>query len=389
MSGNIQRERVWAVQRFLNGEKPMSICASLGRSRAWFYKWLKRFSPDDPSWCEEQPRRPHSNPLRTSAEVKEIVKMVRLHLYNQGLFCGAQAIQWELEELDVQPIPSLSTINRILSRHSLTHRRTGRYEPKGTPYPKLPALVPNQTHQADFVGPRYLKGPVRFYSLNTVDVNTGRCAVEPLLSRSGQSVIDAFWAIWKRLGIPVNIQVDNEMAFYGSPTHPRGMGPLIRLCLHHNVEPWFIPTAEPWRNGVIEKFNDHHRQKFLDKVTIASESELKPASLCFEHKHNARYRYSKLGGQTPLKALAATGRRLTFPNQDQAPQHPLKKPEEGRYHLTRFIRGDLRLNIFGECFAVSPELEYEYVVATVDVKDQKFRVFLDRKQVEEYDYQMR
>ncbi len=251
MSKDIQQERAWAVQRFLNGEKPGSICASLGRSTSWLHKWVKRYRPDDPSWAHSQSKRPCTNPWRTPAEVEEIVKMVRHSLYNQELFCGDQAILWELDELGVQPLPSLRTINRILNRHGLTHRRTGHYEPKGIPYPKLPAVIPNQTHQADFVGPRYLKGPIRFYSLNTVDVATGRCAVQPMLSRSGQSVIDGFWAIWKRLGMPRNIQVDNEMSFYGSPTHPRGMGPLIRLCLHHNMETWFIPAAEPWRNGVV------------------------------------------------------------------------------------------------------------------------------------------
>lgn len=388
MSKDIQQKRAWAVQRFLNGEKPESICASLGRSTSWLHKWVKRYRPDDPSWAQSQSRRPCTNPWRTPAEVEKIVKMVRLSLYNQELFCGDQAIRWELDELGVWPLPSLRTINRILNRHGLTHRRTGHYEPKGKPYPKLPAVIPNQTHQGDFVGPRYLKGPIRFYSLNVVDVATGRCAVQPLLSRSGQSVIDGFWAIWKRLGMPRNIQVDNEMSFYGSPTHPRGMGPLIRLCLHHNMEPWFIPASEPWRNGVVEKFNDHYQQKFLDKVTMTTETELKQGSLNFEHKHNGRYRYSKLSGQTPLKALANMGRKLISPSQDHAPHHPLKKPESGRYHLVRFIRGDLRLNIFGEFFAVHPDLQYEYVVATVDVKEQKLKLFLDHKQVEEYDYQL-
>jgi len=355
----------------------------------WLYKWVNRFRADDPSWSEDQSRRPHSSPLRTSSEIEQAVKLVRLNLYNQGLFCGAQAIWWEVDDLGVQPLPSFSTINRILSRDGLTHRRTGRYEPKGRPYPKLPAIMPNQTHQADFVGPCYLKGPIRFYSLNVIDVATGRGGVQPLLCHSGQSVIDGFGAIWRRLGIPRNIQVDNEMVFYGSPTHPCGMGPLIRLCLHHNVEPWFIPPGEPWRNGMVEKFNDHYEQKFLRKVTMTTEAELKQGSLDFEHKHNSRYRYSKLGGQTPLQASAGTGRKLIFPSKDQAPRHPLRKPESGRYHIGRYIRSALRLNIFGELFAVPPELQYEYGVATGEVKEQKLKVFLEHKQAEEYDYHLR
>jgi putative transposase len=315
--------------------------------------------------------------------------MVRLSLYNKGLFYGDQAIAWDLEDLGVHPIPSLSTIGRILRRRDLTHRRTGRYEPKGTAYPALPALRPNQTQQVDLVGPCYLTGPIRFFSLNAIDVALNRCGVEPIPSRAAQSILDAVWAVWKRLGMPDNLQVDNEMSFFGSPTHPRGMGPLIRLCLLSGVALWFIPPAEPWRNGVIEKFNDHYRQKFLDKVTMASLAQLKDGSLAYEHRHNSTYRYSKLQGQTPLKALARMGRALVFPTGEQAPRHPLEKPESGCYHLVRFVRSDLRVNIFGEMFSAPPETQYAYVVATVDVAEQKLKLFLDKIQVAEYTYRLR
>jgi transposase InsO family protein len=319
--------------------------------------------------------------------------LTRLSLYNQDLFCGAQAISWELEEQNVQPLPSLRTINRILSRNDLTHRRTGRYEPKGVPYPALPAKTPNYRHQADFVGPRHLraeKGPLRFYSMNVVDLATSRCGTQPLLSRSGNAVYEAFWAIWGRLGVPRHLQVDNEMVFYGSPTHPRGMGPLIRLCLHYGIELWFIPSSEPWRNGVVEKFNDHYQQKFLHRSPMQTEQELRAAALAFEHKHNSRYRYSKLNGKTPLQALAQSSRKpLRFPPQQPAPQAPLEKPETGRYHLIRLIRSDCKLDIFGERFGVPPDLQYEYVVATIDVKEQKLNLFHDQLQVEEFEYRLR
>lgn len=386
MRKDTQQERQWAVHRFLNGESPDAICASLGHSRSWLYKWVERSLQDNPSWYESQSRRPLNNALHTSEEIEEIVKLVRLNLYNEGLFCGDQAILWELGEMGVSPLPSLRTINRILDRHGLTHRRTGRYEPKGKEYPVLPASAPNQTHQADFVGPRHLKGPVRFYSLNSVDIMTGRCAVQPLSSRSGQSIVDGFWAIWIRMGIPGNLQVDNEMCFWGSPRHPRGMGPLIRLCLHHGVEPWFIPQAEPWRNGVIEKFNDHYQQKFLNKVMMTTEADLKQGSIGFENKHNSSYRYSKLRGKTPVQVLAGAKRKLMFPKKQQAPQHPMKKPKQGRYHVVRYIRSDSRLNIFGETFPVSGELQYEYVMATIDVKEQKLKLFLAHEQVDEFKY---
>ena len=384
-----ERDRCRAIQRYLDGESPTAICVSLGYSAPWFYKWLKRFETRSPDWFRDRPRRPHHSPGRTSREIQEIVKMVRLSLYNGGRFCGAQAIRWEMEDLCVRPLPSLRTINRILARAELTHRRTGRYEPKGKAYPKLNAKRPSEVHQTDFVGPLYLSGGLRFYSLNGVDLATGRCSTEPVLTRDAQATVDAFWASWIRLGMPCNQQVDNEMSFFGSPRHPRGMGPLIRLGLLHGIEVWFIPTGEPWRNGVVEKFNDFWQDKFLHKVNLTSETELRTESLAFEERHNGRYRYSKLGGKSPAQALEASKAKLRFPRTLEAPHCPLRKPQGGRYHLVRFVRSDGRLNVFGEMFPAPSEAIYEYVRLTVDVERQRLGVFLDSKQIDEHPYQLR
>jgi putative transposase len=43
MKDDIQQERILAVADFSHGEKPEAICASLGRSRPWLYKWADAF----------------------------------------------------------------------------------------------------------------------------------------------------------------------------------------------------------------------------------------------------------------------------------------------------------------------------------------------------------
>jgi putative transposase len=80
---------------------------------------------------------------------------------------------------------------------------------------------------------------------------------------------------------------------------------------------------------------------------------------------------------------------LRFPEEEVIPHRFLKKPENGRYHLVRLIRSDSKLNIFGELFPVAPHLIYEYVVATIDVIDQKLKLFLDKTQVDEFIYKLR
>lgn len=388
MSMEIEQARRRAIARYLAGEKALPIAASLGYTERWFYKWLQRYRAGSETWYRDRPRRPDSSPRETSKTVEELVTSVRKSLQECGLFSGAQAIRWELEDLGVEPLPSIRTIGRILVRQDLVRRRRGPYQPKGKSYPSLEAQKAGDVHQSDFVGPRYLHGPIRFYMLHSVDLATRRCAVEPLFERKAQTAINGFWASWMRLGIPQHQQVDNEGMFLGSPRYPRAMGSLIRLCLLQGVQVWFIPPAEPWRNGIVEKFNDHWQDKFLRRITLSSAEELRRESLRFEDRHNRTYRYSALGGKTPLTVLAGSS-ALRFPANEQPPKHPLPKPETGRYHLVRFIRSDGMLHILGERFAVPPEAHHEHVRATVDVRKQRLRLYLENRVIDDYSYRMR
>lgn len=159
--------------------------------------------------------------------------------------------------------------------------------------------------------------------------------------------------------------------------------------MHHGIEPIFIPVKEPWRNGVVEKFNDHWRQKFLKVEEMNSTQQLQQGSLNFETKHNSRYRYSKLGGKTPLQSLASTQATLRFPPTLDPPQEPLLKPSQGRYHVVRFIRSDRKLDIFGESFRVPVEAVYEYVWATINVKKQTLSLYVGNELLEQREYRLR
>jgi predicted nucleic acid-binding Zn ribbon protein len=67
------------------------------------------------------------NIFRSKAEIEEIVTMIRLNLYNHGIFCGPKEILKKMNESDEEPLPSERTISRILERQGLTYKRTGWY----------------------------------------------------------------------------------------------------------------------------------------------------------------------------------------------------------------------------------------------------------------------
>jgi hypothetical protein len=75
------------------------------------------------------------------AEIEQLIVWERLHRYNRGLPCGAQAIRQSLGQQEVRPLPSVRSIHRILSRNGLTHRRTGFYPDSDSPTTLLPPVA--------------------------------------------------------------------------------------------------------------------------------------------------------------------------------------------------------------------------------------------------------
>jgi transposase InsO family protein len=207
----------------------------------------------------------------------------------------------------VQPLPAIWTINRILHRHGLAGRHP--YQPRGPPYPALAAQRPHQVHQLDLVGPRYLTGGERFYGVHLIDVHRHAVALAAVPSKQATAVVAALVAGWQKLGRPRYLQLDNELSCRGSNRHPRSFGLLIRLCLHLGVEVVFIPEREPWRNGLIERFNHVYDQLFWRSQTFRDRAHLAAELPGFEVFHNTQHRYATLGQHTPWDVHNAYRRR--------------------------------------------------------------------------------
>ena len=320
-----------AVRRRLAGESAAGIGRSLGRSTRWVQKWVGRHDPSDPDWARGVKRGPSRPPNRTAEEVEAQVLAVRARLAEHPWSqVGAPAIAWELAKLGAQAPPPRTT-ERILERSGVTARSRGRRRaPKGVPYPELACEHPGDLHEADLVGPRYLDGGLRFYALNAVDLAPRRAAIEIISDKSDQAVAGGLHALWERLGVPLRAKFDNGGPFIGA----RGLGLVARLCLHNDVIPVFIPAGEPWRNGVVEHFNDTFDKRF--------------------------FRTERFGG------LPHLGERTLRKPQPLA-QLPAGWPAAGRVEFIRFIRSDRKLRLMRRSLQMPAEIVYEYVTAVLDL----------------------
>lgn len=370
-----------AIRKYENGESPKKIYQKLGRSESWFFKWLKRYRNEGKDWAQSRSRRPHRIPHKIDKALEQAVIETRKYLESQRYAqIGALNVSWHMREKGITP-PSIPTINRILKRNNLVRKKIP-YEPKGVDYPSIPVTHSNYLHQLDIVGPRYLKTDGRFYSTNIIDAYDRRCSINPSRGKTRKDITHALIRCWQMLGTPTYLQMDNILPTRGSNRYPHSFGLVIRLCLHQGIQPLFIPIKEPWRNGIIERFQNVFDKMFFRSQQFHSFSNLLEEAKIFEIFHNQNHRYSTLRGKTPAEQFSGNVKLLPF---------TFKLPNKlriaaGYVHLIRFIRSDRVLDIFGEKYRMPGEVEYEYVWATIDTAKEKLLVYHDSKVIKEFDY---
>lgn len=220
-----------------------------------------------------------------------------------------------------------------------------------------------------------------------IDVYSHRVHIEAQRTKQDSHVASSLLRCWKTMGIPDFVLFDNELSFRGSNRYPRSPGLVLRLCLFYGVQPVFIPIGEPWRNGVIEHFNDTYNKKFFRRQWFPSYASLKRQSKNFQRFHNRHHRYSCLKGKTPLEIIekenytpVTLGPNTKLPDLDYIP--------DGDIILIRFIRSSCLLDIFGEKFEVPNTLVYSYVKAVIVTEIHQLQIYLNDQLVKTFEYHL-
>lgn len=201
-----------------------------------------------------------------------------------------------------------------------------------------------------------------------MDLGRRKAAGAITTSKSAVATCDALEAIWGRLGVPKRLQIDNQQALAGAGRSP---GVLVRFCLAQGVTPRFIPYSEPWRNGVVEHFNDTFDKQFFRTETFDTVDQVADRYDQFLDFHNANHRYSALGGRTPNQAGGGLVPRL--------PDRGIEVPDgfaglSGRVEYIRLIRSDATLRLLDLAFPMPDDVIHEYVTAVLDIDGQHLDV---------------
>ena len=384
------QQRQEAINQYLKGEKVTSIAGLMGKSRKWVHHWIKRYKRGcgNENWFKDESKAPKKVSGILAPQAEQQILFIRKELMNEKMAqIGAISIQYECERRGINPIPAIWTINRVIAKHGLNRQTTAYKAPKD--YPELFW----HTHQMDLVGPRYIKGDGKFYSVNLIDVTTHSCIVKAVRTKSSEGIVQTIASFWHTHGIPDALQMDNELAFRGSNRYPRSFGSVVRFALSQGVAPVFIPISEPWRNGMIEKFNHTYQKRFLQTQTFKSLDDLSVHEQSFIHFHNSHHRYSSQGHKTPDEARALLLPAVYYNGTMHLPAlksgAALKIPlTKGCVYYIRFIRSDLKLYLPNEAFTLNPELKYSYVVAEINIDNHSLVVRQNDEIIQIFHYPM-
>lgn len=381
MKKDLFTERKIAVMQLRQGKTTTEVAKNLNRSLGWVSKWKRRYAEESWTGLKDKPRAPINHGNELSATIKQAICQARLELEAEaelgvGLkYIGGQAIRTRLKHNKVTPLPSIATIERVISAAGLTKPKTKPVKPEII-YPRLRPTQPHQLCQVDIV-PHFLHGGQRIASFNAIDIVSRYPAGRSYEQRRSLDAVDFLVHIWQELGIPQYTQVDNEGCFSGGATHTHVLGKVVRLALTVGTELVFSPVNHPKSNGSVERFHQDYNQHVWEDTYLSDLDAVNQQGGIFFALYQQREDHSQLNDQTPTALHhQQQPKKLDIDFKMSSPKLPLR---EGRIHFMRRVtlEGTVRvLNVdwdipqFDPAKGVWVTVEFEMAGAFLSIYDE-------------------
>ena len=341
----LQAERETSVHLRQAGWETEEIAAKLGRSEQWVRKWRRRFQKGGWAALAGKSRAPHHHGTELPESVKQAVRQTRSELEAEatagdGLkYIGSLAIRTRLKQKKISPLPSTSSIERILRETEMTKPRQ-----KAAPI-ICPRLRPAEAHilyQVDHA-PHYLEGGEQVYNFNAIDAFSRYPTGKVFTRRRAKDARSFLLHVWQEMGIPRYTQVDNEACFSGGFTHPYVLGQCVRLALLVGTELLFSPVNHPQSNGTVERFQQAHQKHVWEDTYLADVAAVERQGERFFVLYREREDHVALAGETPRQRHEQVPVQ-TVPNTFFSPEGKLPL-YAGRLHFIRRVKPSGKVSV--------------------------------------------
>ena len=262
---DVMKEKEKFIDAVIKAEKPFKyICEDFGISEKTGHKWKNRFYEEGKLGLYEKSREAENHPNALPEDtVIAIIQLKTAHPY-----WGAKKIL-ELFKKSRRnaEVPSLSSVNRILSKANLIKKR--RVKPVSTDCRRLHAHIQpkevNDVWAIDFKG--YWRSDGEICEPFTVRELVSRkiLCVKLMQSKSSEAVRAVMTDLFKKYGLPKVIRSDNGTPF-SSPNGVLSLTSLSAWWITLGITPDRTEKGSPGQNGSLERMHADIAREIEGKV---------------------------------------------------------------------------------------------------------------------------
>jgi transposase InsO family protein len=224
------------------------LCRQFSISPTTAYKWRERFLARGLIGLQEQSRRPHHSPSKSSSALEQAVLELRL----KHPAWGGRKLRARLLALGHKQVPSPSTITCILRRHQLIDPREA---DKHRPFHRFEHPHPNDLWQMDFKGD-FSTGAGRCYPLTVLDDHSrfslGLCACA---DQKLETTRAALTEVLRHYGLPWRMTMDNGAPWGSQHGHQERYTEFAVWLLRLGIHVSHSRPHHPQTQGKDERFH--------------------------------------------------------------------------------------------------------------------------------------
>jgi transposase InsO family protein len=257
---SVVEQRYHAVMEVLAGIPVTEVATRYRVSRQSVHTWVKRYREGGLAGLTDRSHRPQSCPRQVDGQIDALI--CELRRTHPGW--GPRRLVHELSRREVSPMPSRSTVYRVLVRAGLLEpisRKRARAD-----YRRWERPVPMQLWQLDIMGGVFLADGTEVKVVTGIDDHSRFLVCHHVVARAtGRAISTAFAHSLQRYGVPAEVLTDNGKQFTGKFGGPRAGEVLFdRICRENGITHRLTKVRSPTTTGKIERFHGTFRRELLD-----------------------------------------------------------------------------------------------------------------------------
>jgi transposase InsO family protein len=272
-------------------------------SRQAVHGWLGRYEREGLAGLADHSHRPAHQPRQLDAEVEALICQFR----GRHPRWGPRRLLFELGRAGVSPLPSRSTIYRVLVRHGLVPAR--KRKRRRQDYKRWQRDAPMELWQLDITGSVFLADGSELKLISGIDDHSRFCVIAAVVRRAtARAVCRAFLAAMTAYGIPEEVLTDNGKQFTGRFGKPRPAEVLFeRICRKNGIRQLLTRPYSPTTTGKVERWHQTLQTDFLnDAGPFASIEAAQAAVDAWRQEYNTDRPHQSLDMATPASRFRSS-----------------------------------------------------------------------------------